>query len=352
MKTINRIDLLNNLTLVKSGLSAREFIEQSSCFVFEDGWVMTFNDEIACRKRIEGLNITGAVQAAAFMDIIAKLTDDELEIVDGGKGELVFQGKRKRFGLVMEEKVFLPISRVEKPEKWRPIPPEFTQAIGLVSHCVSTDQSRFVLTCIHIHPDFVEACDNHQLMRCKVETGVKESILVRGTSLEPLLQLGMEKMAETDSWLHFKNAEGLIYSCRRYIEDYPMLDQLFRVKGNTITLPKGKGLVDATDRAAVFALEKVGSALLTVQLKPGMIQIAGQGLSGWYKERRALAYTGPELEFLIAPHLLRHISDKYEEAVVSETKMKAKGGAWQYITVLGSPKDTEAEEPADEDAEE
>jgi len=44
---INRQEFLDSLEMVKAGLSPREFIEQSSCFAFKEGEVLTFNDESA-----------------------------------------------------------------------------------------------------------------------------------------------------------------------------------------------------------------------------------------------------------------------------------------------------------------
>lgn len=342
---VNREEFLNHLEAVKAGLSPREFIEQSSCFVFADGMVMTFNDEVACRKEI-GLKITGAIQAASLLEILGKLTDEELKIRENEKGELEFLGKRKRFGITKDAEIFLPIDRVETPEKWKPLPKEFTEAVGLVQHCVSTDESRFVLCCVHLHPEYLEACDNLQIMRVKVATGLKSSILVRGTSLAHIVSLGMDEMAVTKSWVHFKNQNGLIFSCRLYREDFPNLDEQIKLKGHDITIPKG--VKEASERAAVFASNKSGDPLVTVSLTTGMIEIKGEGLTGWYKERKGVSYEGPSMAFVIAPGLLMHISENHNEAKIGETKLKVNGGHWIYVTVLGKPGDAEEEEDKDD----
>lgn len=347
MSTVNREELLNILNLVKGGLSAREFIEQSSCFVFQNGEVMTFNDEVACRMACP-LDITGAVQSGPLLDVLAKVDDEELEVRENQESELEFRCKRKKFGLTKEAEVFLPIDRVELPEKWLTLPKAFIESVALVNHCVSRDQSRFLLTCIHIHPEYVEACDNMQAIRCFLETKLKEPLLVRGTSLEPLVNLGMDKFAMTESWLHFKNQQGLVYSCRRYIEDYPDLSPMFKGKGAKITIPKG--LKTATERAKIFAVDKILSATVLVTLRDDLIQVSGQGTSGWYKERKKIRYAGEPLEFLIAPELLEAISDKYEEAILLQGKLKVRSESWVYITVLGDPKAV-AEEADEVDAE-
>ena len=295
---------------------------------------MTFNDEVACRKPIK-VTLTGAVQAQSLLDILAKLDDKELTVEENEKGELEFRGEKKAFGITRDAEIFLPIDRVEIPERWHPLPTEFLEAIRLVQHCVSTDESKFLLTCIHLHPDYIEACDNHQLMRCTMRSGLKSSVLVRGASLNQVVTLGMSEVARTKSWIHFKNEDDLIFSCRIYTEEFPSFDAALAVEGNPIVLPKG--LIEASDRAAVFASDKAGDPLVAVTLKTGALRITGEGLSGWYKEIKSVDYKGPQLDFLIAPELLKHITDKYSDAVINKEKLKASGGKWIYITVLGPP---------------
>lgn len=330
---INREQLINELQMVRGGVSAREFIEQSSCFVFMDGRVLTFNDEVACRKKTCLNGIEGAVQAQHLLEILDRIPDDELEVEGGDNGELLFRGKRKEFGVVMDSEIHLPIDKVEVPTEWKELSPEFTEAVGLVQHCVSTDENKFMLTCIHISEKWIEACDNLQLMRCRMDTGIQGSVLVRGTSLQNITQLAMSKIALTKSWIHFRNKSGLTYSCRRYSEEYPMMGKVLKIEGHPVVIPRG--LAEAAERAAVFAADKAEDALVSVMVKPGMLRIRGDGISGWYKETKKTTYEGPRIEFVISPELLKHISEKYKEAQISEDKLKVDGGTWSYITVLG-----------------
>lgn len=347
---INREKFLDNLNMVKAGLSAREFLEQSSCFCFQDGMVMTFNDEISCRIKI-GFDIVGAVQSSTLLGILEKLEDEELKVVEHD-GELEFRGPQKKFGVTKDAEIHLPIDRVDLPKEWKPLNPKFAQAIGLVRHCVSKDETEFKLTCVHLHADHIEACDNLQIMRCKVKTGMKESVLVRGRSIEHILGLAVDEFAVTKSWLHFRNQAGLIFSCRLFTAEYPLLDKLFTIKGHKVVIPKGLSV--STDRASVFATDKASEPVVTVDLGGGdgdYLVIEGRGLTGWYKERRKVDYSGPAMKFLIAPDLLKHVSDKYDDAIICEDKLKVMGDddgeTWEYVTVLEAP--GEKEEPSDKE---
>lgn len=348
---IEREELLTQLQLVQSGLSSREVIEQSSCFVFEGGWVKTFNDEVACRIRTE-VTFEGAVQAKLLLMTLERLKDKFLRVRVNDDGELEFLGKNKNFAVVRDAEIFLPIDRVEKPPKdtWTRVPEGLIEALRLVGGCVSSDESRFMLTCVHLHPDYVEACDNLQIMRCRIKTGLKESVLVRGSSLKDLVQLGATKMAQTKTWMHFRNAKGLIFSCRQYAEKYPCLDELIQLEaGKAISLPKR--VAEATDMAEVYASDRAGEPLVSVRLTNGMMKVSGRGLAGWYREVTKVVYQGPKLVFFIAPHLLRHVCENYASAQITDGKLKAVSAStgdtlpWEYITVLAPPETEDTAQP-------
>lgn len=310
---------------------------------------MTFNDEVACRKKI-GVDVTGAVQATSLLAILEKLDDPFLRVFENEKGELEFKGKRKSFGVTKDAEIFLPIDKVETPTEWYPLQKKFVEAVGLVQHCVSTDESRFRLTCIHLAPDFIEACDNLQAMRCRFKTGLKKPLMVRGTSLMHITALAMDKVATTKSWIHFKNQDGLIFSCRKYSEEYPELDHLIDAKGHPMDIPRG--LKEASERAAIFAADKPGDPTMEVRIADGKIRILGQGLSGWYKEIKEVTYSGPPIQFYISPQLLLYITDTSEtnrEALLCKDRLRIKGEWWDYITVLGQEPNKEKTDGARKD---
>ena len=329
---IKREDFLNDLNQVKPGLSVREFLEQSTCVVFNEGAVMTFNDEVYCRKEMKLNGVVGAVNAQTLFAILEKMNEDVLEICDGSNGELEFRGKKKAFGIAKDKEIFLPVDRVEKPGEWTKLPDGFCEAVDLVRHCVGTDETKFILTCVHIEPRGMEACDNLQAIRVKFKTGVEESIVTKGTSLMQLQSLDVSSFSVTKSWMHFRNKKGLTFSCRRYSEEFPKLDGLLNVSGDHIAVPRT--LSDAADRAAVFA-DTLGEPLINVRLEEDKIRIKGVGALGWYKEVKKVDYKGQLMEFVISAHLLKYVSEQYQKAEITERALKVTGDRWSYITALG-----------------
>lgn len=358
IQQINRENFLNDLQLVRGGLSAREFTEQSSCFVFKDGWVMTFNDEVACRKKIAAKNLHGAVPATRLVEILEKIDDVTLDV--GSKdGELIFRGKRKGFAVTKEKEIVLPIDQVEEPGEWRKLPDNFSKALGRVKKCVSGDETAFVLTCVHLHPEFMEACDNRQLFRHRMDLGLKEAVLVRAVALDEIVHLEMDCMSVTDSWVHFQREskegdDSLIYSCRKYVESFPDLHSVLKIKGSKIVIPRG--LQMTAERAGVFADDSSsGEPWVTVTLKAGRMEIRGEGNSGRYWEKKKIDYNGPEISFIIAPSLLQDIAETYKNALVSENLLKVtggksleEGGRWEYIARLGKMDEKSEEDNVEE----
>lgn len=338
---INREEFLRQLESVSPGLSAKDIVEQSSCFVFRAKEVMSYNDEVACRgsSLLEG--IEGAVKAEKLLELLRKLPENEIEIRAEG-GELLVIGKSRKAGIRMEEEITLPIETLEIPEKFRNLPEDFTEAVSIVQQCASEDQSSFEMTCIHLHSEWIEACDNFQLCRWPMQTGFKKSMLVRQSSLRHIVPLGVMKFAETSGWIHFKNTDGLILSCRKYEEEYKDFNKHLNIEGTPTRLPKA--LADATEKAAIFSAENGKNDRIQVHLKAGRIRVRGEGTSGWYVEDKKIAYDGEEMKFLISPGLLTELTKKHEECTIIPGRLQVKGERYTYVACLIDPEDVATSE--------
>lgn len=335
---VGRAVLLSELESVYAGLSPKEIVEQSSCFAFRKGKVHTFNDEVSCNtSSCLGSEITGAVKADPLLNILRKLDEDELEI-EQQDGELILQGKRRQAGIRLEKEITLPIKVVEKPGEWLDLHKDFAEAINIAKQCTSNDEAQFKLTCVHIHPKWVEACDNFQICRWKMKTGIQQATLVRQSAIKHITSLGMIKFSETPSWLHFQNSNGLVYSCRRYLDEYVDLSRFLEVEGEEISLPKS--ISDAVERSEIFSVDNTDNNMVLIDLSPGKLRIKGQGISGWYSERRKIKYTGPAISFMVAPKLLTELVKQHNDYIISKDKLKVNGvGKYVYVACLAIPSD-------------
>lgn len=349
MPTVNREAFLQKLQMVQPGLSPREVVEQSSCFIFKNGRVITYNDEIAC-KIVSGLpkDLTGAVQATPLLAILQKLTEEEIDVEPDGT-ELVIVGKRRKAGVRMEADILLPVSNIEPPTDWQDLHPNFCEAVGIVQECASKDQSTFAAVCVHVHPKWVEATDNTQLARYRLKTGATEPYLVRRDSIKHITSLGMTQFAETESWIHYRNAEKLVLSSRRHLESFPDCTAVIKAEEKRAPLTLPKGLAEACEKADIFTRDNVEENEVTVELRPGKLHISGQGASGWYSETRKIKYEGRPMSFLIGPNLLKEITQKHNECTVSKTQLRVENERFVFIAALfaQSEKSAEAETEAE-----
>lgn len=343
---INRSELLSTLEALQPGLTLKEVVEQSSCFAFQDGMVMTYNDEIACRMA-SPLKINGAVPAMPLLNVLRGLPEEEVDInLEGNL--LVIRGKGRKSGIRTQAEVTLAIEKAEIGDEWKKVHEDFSDAISVAKLCVDKDQSNYAGSCIHIHRKYVEACDNSQAIRYRLKTGVQEPILVRGSSIKHIDSLGMTEFCETEAWIHFRNPSGLIFSCRRDPQPYESLDTVLEMEGEPLTLPKGLG--EAAKRCETFSAENADENEVLVIIEPGRMRIQGDGASGWFKEVKKIKYAGEPLSFRVGPSLLVELVKRYNDCHIAPDRLKVDTGKFVYVVALGLPENAKEEIKAAKEA--
>jgi len=328
-------DFLHALESVTPGLSHKDTIEQSSCFVFKGGQVHTFNQKVYCRCDLE-LGVEGAVSAKPLLKLLTKLTDESVSVsVKDGHLRIKYQDGAINHRL--QQEILLPVDQVPHPDEWLPLPEQFSDALDLVQECAGTDLKKYVTTCVHVHPKYLEATDSVQAARYRLKTGVKTPCIVERDTLKCVVASGVSEVAESESWLHYRSKEGLVIYCRRMLEEYADLGDCYLVEGDRAVLPKS--LAEAADKAEVFSSEDKDDGRLLVEIRSGRIKVFGQGVSGFAEEFKDAAYEGPDLKFLIAPKILTRIVEKGQEIIIGPTRIMIDGGSHRYVTALAPPEE-------------
>lgn len=334
---LGREAFLRALESTKAGLSPRDIIEQSTCFVFQDGLVITYNDEASCCGP-SGLpkEFSGAVASADLLELLRKMEEENVWASDED-GQFWIRGKRRRAWHTMEAEIRLPFGSVEEPGDFAPLPEDFTEAVALVKECAGKDAQRFELTCVNLHPDWIEACDDFQACRWRMDTGVRRPVLVKRAALEAVTSLGVHEFAETDNWIHFRNARGFVLSCRRYAEDFPSdrIGEMLDEPGTPVVLPKG--LDSAIEKANIYSQHTPDTNMIEVRINKKRLSVTGRGATGGYTEGREIHWKGADITFMIPPGLLAELIKKYNEISLSESTLRIDGGAYVYATSLTIP---------------
>jgi hypothetical protein len=326
---VNRLELLQRLESVAPGLATRETVEQSSCFVFKDKRLITYNGDLACRAKCPA-EWSGAVAADKLITLLQKLVEEEIDITTGD-GELLVKGKGRRAGIRMEGTITLPVDAVERPGEWHELPEAFGDAVDICVQCTSKDDTQgFYRACIHLHPEYIEACDNLQMARYPLATGVTRSTLLKRDSVRHIAKLGMTHLSETENWLHFGNPAGTVLSCRKYLEvDFPKLDAVLATTGTPATLPGG--LAEAVDKAQVFSNNGDTDSVM-IALRADKLSITGRSPTGWYEERKTIKYAGPPLAFFISPKMLTEIARRHNEVEIGPDQFGVPGKRLRVAT--------------------
>lgn len=348
---VNREDFLQVLESVTPGRTDKENIEQSSCIVFRDGQAFTFNDEVACLTPT-GLNGTlrGAIPGKPLTEMLSKIQEEEIHleqieekltvrVVDGKRhqGNLRFRSGKTTIKLF--QNILLPLDKMEYPKEWLPLHEDFLDAVTAVQDC-ALNKGPFQATCLHIHPKWIESSDGMQIMRFRLPTGVSNPLLVRKESIKHIVSLGMGELGETQQWLHFRNQNGAILSCRRFLEDFPDLTPFLKCAEQEEELTLPSDLQKVLERAEILTKELGEKALLEVSLTPNKLRIVGRGNLGEHTESKKITYSGKGFSFLISPKTLISIAKKHNQCFLSDKKLTVKGPNWKYVTRLqqGEPK--------------
>lgn len=331
---IKRETLVDALSIVKPGLASKEFIEQSTFFAFVDGNVITYNDEI-CLCHPVGLELEGAVKADQLYQILSKFKAEtvEIEITDS---EIEIKCGRAKAALTLQAEIKLPLSEVlQKSSKWKKLPKGFTDGLSFVYPNCSTDMSRPILTCVYIYESSMVGSDSYCICKYEMEEALPiDEFLLPANLVQNVLRLNPTHIATGDGWVHFKNENETILSCRIFDDKYPDLEAHLSVEGGVeISFPKSTA--EVVDRAEVFAKrDRVIDEAIYVEVSDKKMKLKGECDSGRYEETLNVKYSGEEISFAIVPYLLKAILTKTNVCEVDDSKILFTGENWQYVAML------------------
>jgi hypothetical protein len=127
--TVARQDFLKKLECAAPGLSAGGMIQQSDSYIFQNGFLITFNGDLSCRLK-SGLpkDFAGAVKAKKLLEAVREFKAEELNLsVSEGKFRAASNGEWVK--VYMDEKVSLPLQEIERPGVWKPLHTDFCEGL-------------------------------------------------------------------------------------------------------------------------------------------------------------------------------------------------------------------------------
>lgn len=334
---------INQLNVARAGLSYHEIpCSQDDCFVFKDGYIFTYDLNILCAVECN-VPIEGAVCAKPFLQQL-KLVDDweiSIELYDDS---LVLARGLSQIRFDLEKEILLPMDHVPDPGLWNPLPKELADAVENVAPCADKDLDPFGIGCIHVTKNFIEACDNYQLCRYTIETGIEPNILIVAKDLAKIAKHKMTQFSITAKWIHFRNDEGVRMTCSCYTKDdvnfdplYPCLDSIIGDDNKFLTIPKE--LVQAVSRAPVFTKASERKDEVRIDIKGKTLKVSGEGVFGYHEENFDLDEHVTDFSFKISPAMITWLAKKQKCCELSRDRLRIDADSYVFIASLCQDED-------------
>lgn len=337
---IKRLELLNILTDLRPGLASKEIIEQSTSFIFSDGQVVTYNDEVAIQHPVD-LDIAGAVQGKELFALLNKLKEDEIDI-ESTESELIIHGKKSKAGIKLEVKTTFDetIKTIGTPDKWSKLPKGLLGAISFCLFSVGRDMTKPLLTCVYVEKDEVMSSDGTRITLYQIPETLKTPFCIPGTPARQLKNYELVEYSTTDGWIHFRTEQNVIFSCRTFVGEYPaekLRNFIQTTKGGSFSLPSD--LSDTLERAGVFSDNTMNSDdSVLVTISDGELVVRGEGSAGWFEESARIRYQGDDIEFEVHPDALQSILKHTNEISVDKNILKFQCGDFSHLIWTRVPK--------------
>lgn len=329
---MKRQDLLHALETVRPGLADKEIIEQSSSFAFVNQRVVAFNNALCITHPVD-LALECAVKSGELYKSLNKIKTDDVDItVD--HNELVVRAGKIKIGITVQSEIKLPLQEVKKPKKWFPLQDDFIPLVNIAMYSCARDLGDPILNCVHLNKNIIEASDSYRITVCTLTKSlpIAETLLPLH-SVQTVLKIKPNKIADSDGWVHFGNDEDTVVSCRTYLGDYSSLSKLLNITGTKITFPNS--IEDMIDRAMIFAKRELTLAeSITVTLASKRFKLTAKSESGWFEEEVNNAYNDTPLMFSVAPYLLKGVLSNHTACTVAKDRLRFDGTGWTHVVAL------------------
>jgi DNA polymerase III sliding clamp (beta) subunit (PCNA family) len=342
---VNKIDVLNALSIVKPGLANREHLEQTTSFAFVHERVITYNDEISISHPIDDFDVTGAVNAEELYGLLGKLKEEVIKI-KVKDGQLLVKSGNVKAGLKCDHEIVLPLEQeLSEKKKWHDLeePKAFNKALTFAMHTCGSDMSQVKLTCVCVQKKgIVYGSDGYRIAKCLIPKMPVKDFLIAASIVSEVTKLKPIRIALHKDWVHFQNKKGTIISCRLVLEEYMENEKL-----DGVLAIKNKDAIVFPDKIKAM-LEKVGQfakrdfvfdEVVEVDIKKGLLTLRAEAqiTHSWVTESAKIDFDG-EINFSITPLLFVNILQETKTAQLGKrldkVKFLAEDGSWEYVIML------------------
>lgn len=335
--------LLVQLEAVTPGLADRGFLDPTDHFIFSDGEVWTFNDRVACRTPCSLKDISGAVEAQSLLRLLRSLRGQQVEFSTTESRLQLTVSDMSRYQMPLDRAVSIHPVPLPEPDEWLALPADFRDAIKSVARFASKDSAEEQRSCVHIHPNWIEASNGvkwdptiagTQAARYEISIPIDAPIRVHATAIHHLGEVPVVEFAVKDKWIHFRDKNGFSISCRVEGKKYPDLSSLLEKDGGTsLTFP-------ASVKRSIDRLKTIWSGNgvdrnLFIEVSPGRGSISAHGSCDAFGcEHFRLDYSGERLCFVSDIVPLMDWVGRDKPCTVSKRKIRYEDGKFTHVVLM------------------
>jgi hypothetical protein len=338
---INRLALLEALQSIAPGLGKEEHTwaegkvtsVRSDCFVFDAGWIYTFNGAVYARIPFAFPEpITGAVHAASLLRTLRRLRQPTLE-AEIAKGRWIFRVGEERIGFRLHEPSLaehINAARITQPGTWKPIPEGFAKLARIITRradnlcCVDAPVVRLA-------PNLLESHGQTSACRWRVTTGLEKSVLLPRKTIMAIVATSPTHWVDSPHRLHVRTAAGSCLSCRLQDGKCCDLDKAFNSTG-VLRLLLPKRLLQELQRIRIFTKNCYpDEGLLSLEIGDNVFALYGRGVNGFYEYYEEIEHVEPRFDFIIAEDDLTTLIKHFPNCSINADTIKAKKGQVEYI---------------------
>lgn len=232
---VERLKLLDALDKLRPGLSPKELIQQMTHYNFMGNHICSYNDLVSIYYPFK-TDFRCSVKADSFYNVLSKIQEKDIEIELKDKEtagdeegsivktyflELTTSSTKAEFPVALEGDLTEALVNLEKEldDGFESLPSDFTEGAYLCMFSASKDPTLGTLTCLYVNGQDIICCDGWRATWYKVETDMQNFMIKAGAAKE-LRDLKVSSYKIGDSWVHFRNDNGVIANIRRIIGEY------------------------------------------------------------------------------------------------------------------------------------
>lgn len=317
---ISRSEFLKILRNVKPALGKGDF---ESSFFFANGRVSAYNGELLISAPIpKGLDIQGALPAKELTALMGKTKTEDIETAPEPK-RLFLSVETMKARFVKNSGKELSIYDLVQPAEdcWLKLPTDFQEKLRLCLFSASKSKNEPILSCVRWRDQFLETCDNIRITRCALsEAFPAVDILIPAEAAAVLKKNNYDlfAFARVDDWLHLRCHSGIVFSCRIYKDDFPLIEDIFALTyGKSFRFPANA--IEILSRSIELAEKDAFSDyFVRVTIEDGIFKVNAEKKGGEVEEVN-FVNTEESLQFWANPlYLIEILRTGCDQVAVSE----------------------------------